>query len=84
MKIIRNGIEYELTIAEMREVYENMKMAYLREDIESKADEMEIELSETTMDYVAARVNKCLSNNDSYMESYWMTIEHVLEEQVED
>ena len=84
MKIIRDGVEYELTLAEMREVYDKMKAEYLREDIEMKAEEMEIELSEATIDYVVSRVEKCLSNNDSYMESYWMTIECVLEEQVED
>jgi hypothetical protein len=84
MKIIRDGVEYELTRAEMREVYEKMKAEYLREDVECKAEEMEIELSDTTMDYVVGRVEKCLSNNDSYMESYWMTIEYVLNEQVED
>ena len=83
MKIIRDGVEYELTRAEMQEVYEKMKAEYLREDIEAKADEMEIELSDTTMDYVAGRVDKCLSNNDSYWESYWTTIEYALEEQVE-
>ena len=83
MKIIRNGAEYELTPAEMREIYEKMKAEYLREDIEGKVEEMEIELSEDTMNYVVGRVDKCLSNNDSYWESYWMTIEHVLNEQME-
>lgn len=83
MKIIRNGIEYELTRSEMREAYEKMKAEYLKEDIECKAEEMEIELSDTTIDYVAGRVDKCLGNNDSYWESYWMTIEYVLEENVE-
>lgn len=84
MKIIRDGVEYKLTRAEMREVYEKMKAEYLREDIEAKAEEIEIELSDTTMDYVTSRVEKCLSNNDSYMESYWTTIEYVLNEQAED
>ncbi len=80
MKIIRNGIKYELTHEEMREAYEIMKAAYLREDIETKAEEMGIELSEDTMRHVVGRVDKCLSNNDSYMESYWITIEYALEE----
>lgn len=84
MKIIRNEIEYELTSAEMRKVYEQMKAEYLREDIESKVEEMEIELSDTTIDYVASRVEKALSNNDSYWECYWTTIEYVLNEQMED
>ena len=84
MKIIRNGITYQLTHEEMREAYKEMKLEYLKEDIECTADEMGIELSSTTMDYVVDRVDKCLGNNDSYMESYWMTIEQVLEEQLED
>ena len=83
MKIIRNGVEYELTPEEMREVYEAMKAEYLREDIESKAEEVGIELSETTINSIIARVDKGLGNNDSYWESYWMTIENVLSEQEE-
>ena len=44
------------------------------------ADEKEIELSDDTMNDVIGRVEKCLGNNDSYMESYWTTIEYVLAE----
>ena len=83
MKIVRNGIEYKLTAAEMRVIYEKMKDEYLREDIESKAYEMEIDLSKTDVDNIVRRVDKCLSNNDSYMESYWLSIEYVLNEQME-
>ena len=83
MKIVRNGIEYELTYAEMREVYEKMKLEYIKEDIAGKADEMEFELSDDDMNSVVNRVDKGLSNNDSYMESYWMTIEYALKEQME-
>jgi hypothetical protein len=83
MKIIRNGIWYELTREEMREAYEKIKEEYLREDIESSAEAMEIKLSGNTMDYVVRRVDKSLSNNDSYWDSYWMTIENILEEQLE-
>ena len=83
MNIIRNGIEYELTSAEMREIYEAMKLEYLKEDVEIKADEMEIELSDATIERVANMANHGLSNNDSYMESYWMTIEYALKEQME-
>ena len=83
MKIIRNGIEYELTHEEMRSAYEAMKSEYLREDIKSKANDMEIELNDDSVDYMARRVDKCLSNNDSYWESYWCTIEYIIEEQME-
>lgn len=83
MKIVRNGIEYDLTYAEMREVYEKMKLEYIKEDIAGKADEMEFKLSDDDMNIVVNRVDKGLSNNDSYMESYWMTIEYALKEQME-
>lgn len=80
MKIIRNGIEYKLTVAEMREVYNKMKTEYLIEDIQAKAYEMEIELSDENIKKIANSVDKSLSNNDSYWESYWMTIEYVIRE----
>lgn len=80
MKIIRNGIGYELTREEMREAYEIMKSEYLREDIKFMADEKEINLPDDTMDYIIGKVEKSLGNNDSYMESYWITIEYVLED----
>ena len=80
MKIIRNGIEYKLTAAEMREVYNKMKTEYLIEDIQAKADEMEIEMSNEIIKRIANIVDKSLGNNDSYWESYWMTLECVLAE----
>lgn len=80
MKIIRNGIEYKLTAAEMREVYNKMKTEYLIEDIQAKADEMEIELSDENIKKIANSVDKAIGNNDSYWESYWMTIEYVVRE----
>lgn len=83
MKIIRDSVEYELTSAEMREAYEIMKNKYLKCDVECKAEEMEVELSDSAIEYAANRVDKVLGNNDSYWESYWMTIENVINEQIE-
>lgn len=80
MKIIINGIEYELTYAEMRETYEIMKEEYLKEDVKCKAEEMKIELSEEDIDYVASMAQKGIDNNDSYWECYWMAIEYALED----
>lgn len=79
MKIIRNGIEYELTSEEMREVYEEMKLEYLKEDIECKAEEIGIKLSEKDMDNVTYMAQKGIDNNDSYWECYWMAIKYALE-----
>lgn len=78
MKIIRNGNEIELTWAEMREVYEFMKRDYLKEDIAAKAEEMEIELTDKEIDSVADIAQSGLEHNDSYWESYWMTIEYAI------
>lgn len=84
MKIIRNGIEIELTWAEMREVYEFMDLGYKKEDIISRAEEMEIELTEEEINDVAEIVNSGLEHNDSYWESYWLTIEYAIEHRNED
>lgn len=78
MKIIRNGNEIELTWAEMREVYEFMKRDFIKEDITSKADEMEIELTDKEIDDIADIAQSGLEHNDSYWESYWMTIEYAV------
>ena len=83
MTITRNGINYELTYEEMREAYETMRAHYLKEDILCKLEEMGIDFLDETINYIVQRVDKYLGNNDSYWESYWMTIENVIEENVE-
>lgn len=70
MKIIRNGIEYELTATEMRETYLEMKNAYLKDDIRCKAEEIEIELSDKQVEDIADYAEKWLGNNESLWESY--------------
>jgi hypothetical protein len=80
MKITRNGIEYELTWQEIRDAYLLMEREYLKEDIKSKADDINMDLSEKDLDKLAIMVNKTLRNNDSYWDSYWMSIEYVLKE----
>ena len=80
MKITRNGVDYELTGTEMWLAYTEVKADCLKEDILSKAEDMEIELSDESIDRIANRVDKCIGNNDSYWDSYWMTIEYVLKE----
>lgn len=84
MKIWRNGFECELTYREMRQVYEKMKEEYLREDIECRAIENGVELSKDSIEYAVRRVDKSLSNNDSYWDIYWATIDTIIEEALED
>ena len=79
MKIIRNGLEIELTNEEMRNAYMVMKRKYFKEDVEAQAEEMEIDISkcvDNVVDYAA----HALDNNDSYWDSYWMSIEYALDE----
>lgn len=78
MKITRNGIEYELTWQEIRDAYLLMEREYIKEDIETKANELGVYLSDKDLNKLANRVDYALSNNDSYWERYWMSIEYVL------
>ena len=80
MKITRNGIEYELTWQEIRDAYLLMEREYLKEDIKSKAEDMKLDLSNKDLNKIAIRVDRTLRNNDSYWDSYWMSIECVLKE----
>ena len=79
VKIIRNGIEIELTWGEMREVYEFIKRDFVKEDIVCKAEEVGIELTDEEIETVADIVDSGLGHNDSYWESYWLTIEYAIE-----
>lgn len=83
MKIVRNGIEHELTHEEMRKAYEIMHEEYLKEDILSSAESMEIELSNEALGYMVQRVDKSLYRNDFYWDIYWMTIENIIAENME-
>lgn len=80
MKIIRNGIEIELTGMELFDAHQEYERSCLIEDIRGKAEEMEVDLKEKDLNQLADIVDKTLSNNDSYWDSYWMSIEYVINE----
>ena len=84
MKIIRNGLEIELSWAEMREVYEYMKRDYIKDDIVCKLEETGIELDDDEIENIVEIVESGLEHNDSYWESYWMTIEYAIEHRNEE
>ena len=75
MKIIRNGQEFGLTPEEMRQVYYEMKDEYTIEDIRSRYNVPEDKIDEALMMFEGA-----ISNNDSFWDSYWCTIEYIAEE----
>ena len=78
-KVVRNGFEIELTYQEMREIYNEVKRDYLKEDIESQAAEMEIELTEEEINKVANIADKALGRNDFFWDIYWESIEYAIE-----
>ena len=79
MKIIRDGKEIELTYNEIRDAYNEYHSSCLKEDIEGKAEEMEVKIPDELMDKVMYRAEKTIGNNDSYWESYWMSIEYAID-----
>ena len=83
MKIIRDGKEIKLTDSEIYDAYKEYHDDCLKEDIIGQAEEMEVEIPDELMDKIMYRAEKTLSNNDSYYESYWMSIEYAIEDILE-
>ena len=79
MKIVRNGVEIELTPRELREAFLEMEKEYLIEDIQSRAEDMEVVLDKHDIATVVNMAQSGLERNDSYWESYWATIEYAIE-----
>lgn len=80
MVIVRDGIEYELTFSEVHEIYHKYKRECLIADIEGKAEDMGIDLTGKDIEKIATRANRAIENNDGLWESYWMSIEYVLQD----
>ena len=82
MIIYRDGQAIELTAEEMRKAYDELAREYKAEDIRGQLETMEIELDVT--DELIDRVEHALGNNDGYWDSYWCTLEYVIEEYIEE
>ena len=84
MKIYRDGKEIELTLAELREAYEEKHFEYFMEDVKGSVEDMDLENEFDVSDYgeLAWRFDKALGRNDSYWDSYWRTLENVIEEYI--
>ena len=85
MKIIRDGIEIELTFSELIQAHEEYEFECVKEDvvglIESGA--REVELSEDRVNEIAMFAVHNLGKHDGYMESYWMSIECTLDDYID-
>lgn len=61
-------------------VHRKCKRELLSDDIQNKAHEMDIDLEGKDIEQIVLRVEHGLDNNEGLWESYWLTIEDVLEE----
>ena len=98
MKIVRNGIEIELTEQEIEDAYRERRRYYNMEDIRSKLENMIEEYDgepeepilkkfledEEAIRDLAEDFDNALDENDSFMESFWMTAEAVIKDAIED
>lgn len=98
MKITRNGIEFELTDREIEDAYRERRRYYNMEDIRSKIENMieeyEGEPEEEKLKVIledeekirdlADAFDNALDENDSFMESFWMTAENVILDELEE
>ena len=98
MKIMRNGTEIELTYTEIEDTYREQRLYYNMEDIRSKLENMIEEYEgepeepilkkfledEKMIRDLAAAFDNALDNNDSFMESFWMTAEQVIKDELEE
>lgn len=98
MKITRNGIEFELTDREIEDAYRERRRYYNMEDIKSKIENMieeyEGEPEEERLKVIledeekirdlAEAFDNALDNNDGFMESFWMTAENVILDELEE
>ena len=98
MKITRDGIEIELTDREIEDAYRERRRYYNMEDIKSKIENMIEEYEgepeeeklkailedEEEIRDLADAFDNALDNNDSYWESFWMTAENVILDELEE
>ena len=77
MIIYRDGNAIELTSEECRKIYDELDREYKAEDIRGQLETMKVELDVT--DELIDNVDHALGNNDGYWDSYWCTIEYVIE-----
>jgi hypothetical protein len=80
MIIYRDGKAIELTREECRQVYDELDREYKAEDIRGQQEVLEMTLNDDDVEVLVDRVDHALGNNDGYWDSYWCTIEYVIEE----
>jgi hypothetical protein len=84
MKIFRDGKELELTFSELISAHEEYKLDCMIADVKSKYEDEghDVELSDDQIREIAIDALHNLSKNDSYFESYWMSVEYTLNDYI--
>lgn len=85
MKIIRDGKEFELTMGELMNAHDEYELENCIEDIKDvyRQSESEIELTENQIKEIAEQALHNLGKNDSYCESYWISLQCTFDEYVD-
>lgn len=95
---VLNPVEIELTEAELEQAYHERRRYYNMEDIKSKIENMIEEYEgepeeeklkailedEEKIRDLADTFDNALDNNDGFMESFWMTAENVILDELEE
>lgn len=84
MKIIRDGKEIELTFMELMSAHEEYELDCMIEDVKNQyeRDGYDVKLTDKQIEEVAGLALHNLGKNDSYFESYWMSVEYTLGEYI--
>ena len=85
MKIFRNGEAFELTFTEIIQAHEEYEFECAIEDVKGilNSGTRNIKLSEEQINEVAGLALHNLGKNDSYYESYWMSVEYTLDDYID-
>ena len=85
MKIIRDGKEIELTFSELMRAHEEYEFDCMTEDVKSllESGTREVELSEEQIREISGNALHNLGKNDSYFEAYWTSVEHTLDDYID-
>lgn len=84
MKIFRNGEAFELTFTEIIQAHEEYELECAMDDVRSLIGPETPRLSDKQVKEIARRTLRNLNKNDSYYESYWLTVEYTLDQYVKD
>lgn len=80
MKIIRNGIEIELTPEELRHAYDEYERICHAEDVKFFLGQFGENISDELIDNIVTDWLDMIADNDYIAESHWDTLEYVLKE----